>query len=421
MTGQITNWAGNVAFTPAQLHRPTSLAELRRVVAGNTQVRVLGSGHSFNRIADTTGALVSVGDLPPRVDLDPANRRVTVAAGIRLGELATRLHAEGYALGNLPSLPHISVAGACATATHGSGIRNGNLATAVSAIELVTADGDLVTVRRGDDEQFDGTVVALGALGVVTSLTLDVVPTFEVRQYLYENLPLDRLAEQLDQVLSAAYSVSLFTDWTADRINQVWLKQRVEDQDPSPAETWLGATLADGPRHPVPGMSATYATAQQGQPGPWHERLPHFQLAFTPSSGQELQSEYFVPREQAGAAIFAINAIRAQVAPVLQICELRTIAADQLWLSPSYQRDSLALHFTWIPDTAAVTPVVAEIERQLSPFAARPHWGKVFTMTTATLGARYPRLTDFVRLASGYDPASKFRNAFIDRYLPRIG
>jgi xylitol oxidase len=414
----VANWAGNVTFAPARVDRPSSLTELRRLVAAAPAVRVLGTGHSFNRIADTTGALVSVAGLPERVEVDPAGLGVTVSAGVRLGELAIRLHAEGYALRNLPSLPHISVAGAVATATHGSGTRNGNLAAAVSALELVTAGGDVVRLRRDEDPDFAGTVVALGALGVVTSLTLDIVPTFEVRQYVYDDVDLDALGAQFDAVVSAAYSVSLFTDWTGDRVNQVWLKQRVGDQDAVPAGAWLGGTPAESPRHPVPGMPVVHTTAQQGRPGPWHERLPHFRLEFTPSSGQELQTEYFVPRDQALPAIAAINRIRERVAPVLQISEIRTVAADELWLSPHYRRDSLALHFTWVPDAAAVEPVVTEIERGLEPFAARPHWGKVFTMAPEVVAGRYERYADFVGLMRRYDPAGTFRNAFIDRYLP---
>ncbi|GAA5196258.1 alditol oxidase [Rugosimonospora acidiphila] len=414
----ITNWAGNVTFTPSRVHRPSSLTELRRLVADAAKVRVLGTGHSFNPIADTEGVLVSVAGLPPDVEVDEAGRAVTVAAGVRLGELAVRLHARGYALPNLPSLPHISVAGAVATATHGSGVRNGNLATAVSALRLVTAGGDVRTLRRGEDPDFSGAVVSLGALGVVTDLTLDVVPAFDVRQYVYDDVPLASLSGRLAEALSAGYSVSLFTDWTAESINQVWVKRRADDPAAPPAGAWLGGTLADGPRHPIRGMSTTYATAQQGEPGPWHERLPHFRMEFTPSSGQELQSEYFVAREEAMAAITAIAGIRERIAPVLQICELRTIAADELWLSPHYRRDSLGLHFTWVPDAAAVTPVLAEIERLLEPFAARPHWGKVFTMAPEVVRSRYERHADFVRLAKEYDPAGALRNAFLDRYLP---
>ncbi|MBM0227242.1 FAD-binding protein [Micromonospora sp. ATA51] len=386
--------------------------ELRRLVAGSERIRAVGTGHSFNRLGDTTGDLVSLAGLPPAVELDPERGTVTVAAALRYGDLATRLHAQGYALANLASLPHISVAGAVATGTHGSGDTHGNLATAVAALELVTADGDLLTVDRAD-ERFAGMVVNLGALGVVTRVTLDVVPTFDVRQYVRLGLPRDALGA----AFASAYSVSAFTDWRSARLDQVWRKQRV-DQAPPPAD-WLGTTAAPAQRHPVPGMPAENCTPQLGVPGPWHERLPHFRLGFTPSSGDELQSEYHVAREVAAEALAALDGVADRIAAVLQICELRTVAADPLWLSPNHGRDSLAIHFTWIGDEAAVTPVVAAVEERLAPFAPRPHWGKVFGLDPAAVAAAYPRHADFLALATDLDPAGKFRTELLDRYFPR--
>jgi xylitol oxidase len=420
MAGQLTNWARNITFGARQSYRPTSVAELQRLVAGSDRLRPLGTGHSFNRIADTTGDQVSVADLPATLAVDTAHSTVTVAGGIRYSELAARLNKLGYALHNLGSLPHISVAGACATGTHGSGVTNGNLATAVSAMEFVTAEGDLVTrSRAADGDEFAGLVVGLGGFGVVTSLTLDIEPTFDVRQYVYEGLPVSELAEHFQDIVTSEYSVSLFTDWRTDRINQVWLKRRATASTPAGApEHWYGATPATGPRNPVPGMPADNATQQQGVPGPWHERLPHFRPEFTPSSGEELQSEYLLGREQATQAFAALAELSDRIAPLLQICEIRTIAADHLWLSPSYRRDTVAFHFTWVQDTAAVTEVLGEIEQRLAPFGARPHWGKVFTTSAATVRGLYERLPDFERLLAGYDPAGKFRNALLDQYFP---
>lgn len=417
-----TNWAGNVTFTAQRFHRPVSVPELQQVVAGSERVRALGSAHSFNRIADTPGDLISIADLPPTIEVDAERSTVTVGGGIRYGELAGHLHEAGYALANLGSLPHISVAGACATATHGSGVTNGNLATAVSGLELVAADGELVALsREADGDRFRGAVVGLGALGVVTTLTLDVVPTFHMRQYVYDALPFGQLDEHVEEIFASAYSVSLFTDWKGPWINQVWLKHRVDEPDvASPPRRWLGAELADGPRHPVAGRPTAHCTEQLGVPGPWHERLPHFRLEFTPSSGEELQSEYLLPRQQALPALIAIQRIHDQVAPVLQISEIRTVAADGLWLSPSYGRDSVAIHFTWIKDTAAVTPVLAAVEDQLAPFGARPHWGKLFGTSPAALRRRYERLPDFQRLRHRHDPTGKFGNDMLDRYVPAV-
>lgn len=405
------NWAGNVRYR-GRVHRPSSIDELRRLVAGSARIRALGSGHSFNRIADSPHDLVSLDAMPPLVDVDTARSTVTVAAAVRYARLGPSLHRAGLALPNLGSLPHISVAGACATATHGSGETNGGLATAVSALEIVTADGDLRTVDRTSPD-FGGMVVSLGALGVVTRLTLDAVPAFDVRQVVYEDQPFG------EDVPGAAYSVSLFTTWTGPRFDQVWLKYRLDAARSVPAPPWPGAVAADGQRHPIAGLPAANCTEQLGVPGPWHERLPHFRAEFTPSSGDELQSEYFVPRERLAAALAALDGIRDRIAPVVQISEIRTVAADELWLSPAYHRDSATIHFTWRPDANAVATAVAAVEERLEPMHARPHWGKLFGAIGAAAIRRYERLPDFRRLAARLDPAGKFANAFTDEHIGR--
>ncbi|AYY15079.1 FAD-binding protein [Actinobacteria bacterium YIM 96077] len=410
------NWAGNVTFHVEHVHRPSSLEQLQKLVARADRIRVLGSGHSFNSIADTDGELISLAGMPEDVTVNADGTSVTVGAAMPYGEVSQRLHAEGYALHNLGSLPHISVAGSCATATHGSGVTNGNLATAVSAIDLVTGDGEMVTLTAQDDA-FPGAVVGLGALGAVVNVTLTVEPAYDVEQYVFEDLPHEALTEHFDTIVSAAYSVSLFTRWRSQKFDQVWVKHRADRGPWTAREEWFGARMARAARHPVPGMSPEHCTEQAGQRGPWHERLPHFRLGFTPSSGEELQSEYFVPRSRAVEAIHALDRIRDVIAPVLQISEIRTIAADDLWLSPAYQKDVVAVHFTWIDDPRAVHTVLPVIEDALDPFDPVPHWGKVFTMPAQRLRPRYPRLPDFRELVNRYDPDRKFRNDFTDRYL----
>ena len=449
MNGRPANWARNVVFGAKELRAPSSVAELQAIVRGGDQVRALGSGHSFNRIADTTGVLVSTSSLPPVIEILPGGSTVKVAGGVRYGELAQQLYKAGFALRNLGSLPHISVAGACATATHGSGDANQSLAASVIALEMVTADGELARLERGRAE-FAGAVAALGGLGIVTTMELEIVPAFEVRQFVYEDIPAPAVVAHLEEIFSSAYSVSVFTDWRGGSGNRVWQKQRAEVPGPAESEaadsgsggsgsggsgsggsgsavpgaaggvqtSWLGGRLAGGPRHPVPGMATENATEQLGVPGPWHERLPHFRLAFTPSNGKELQSEYLVPREFGVAAIEALGRIGDRIAPVLQIGEIRTIAADDLWMSMAFERDAVGFHFTWIQDDAAVTPVVSSIEEALAPFAARPHWGKVFGTPPGTVRGLYPRWEDFAALLRRYDPAGKFRNEFTDRYFP---
>jgi xylitol oxidase len=420
VSGRPTNWAGSVIYRAERVDRPRTLEELQDLVASSRKVRALGSGHSFNRIADSAGVLVSTAALPPVMDIDPDQAAVTVSAGIRYGELARHLHAAGWALPNLASLPHISVAGACATATHGSGDANGNLATAVAAIEMVTADGEVTVLRRDSDgDRLRAAAVGLGAFGIVTRMSLDIIPAFDVRQYVFEDLPGEQLKAHFDEIFSSAYSVSVFTGWQGSRHRMVWLKRR--DGQPGrwkPEPRWMGARLADQPRHPIPGEPAGYATQQLGVAGPWHERLPHFRLDFTPSSGAEIQTEYLLPRHRAAEALDAMTGLGERMAPVLQISEIRTVAADDLWMSPSYQRDTVAFHFTWIRDTAAVTPVTAAIEERLAPMGARPHWGKLFTMPAPAVTARYARSPDFGALISLSDPAGKFRNDFIDQFFP---
>jgi alditol oxidase len=349
--------------------------------------------------------------------VDIQDGRATVSAGMRYGDLVVRLDEAGYALAALASLPHISVAGAVATGTHGSGTRTAGLSAAVAALDLVGPDGSLRTVARGDPD-FAGSVVNLGALGIVTRLTLDLVPAFQVRQYVYDNLPYGHL----DEVLDSAYSVSLFTDWTAPRFTQVWRKCRTDEPDAwATPPDWLRATPADAPRHPVPGQPGGTCTEQLGRPGPWYARLPHFRLEFTPSTGAEIQSEYLLPRGHADEAIGALDRIRDRIAPVLQVCEVRSVAADDLWLSPCQGRETFAVHFTWVPDEDAVTPVVAAVEAALAPYGPRPHWGKLFTLDPATVAARYERYGDFRALRARVDPDGTFGNDLLDAYLNSPG
>ncbi|WP_165987704.1 FAD-binding protein [Streptomyces sp. YIM 98790] len=418
------NWAGNVTFDAARLHRPASHDALRRIVSVARKVRVLGSGHSFNLIAATDGDLVRVDGLPPVFELDRERATVTVAAGMRYAEVAAALHAEGFALANMASLPHISVAGSVATGTHGSGDRRPGLAAAVSAVKLIAPGGEELTLsREADPERFPGAVVSLGALGVVTELTLDIEPAFEVAQWVYRGVPMTVVAERFDEVFGAAYSVSTFTGWHAGDgggvPGTVVLKRRTDEAGgrDHPGREWMGGRPADGPWHPVPGMPAEFCTVQGGVPGPWHERLPHFRPEFTPSRGEELQSELFLPRAAAPQAIAALTELGEQVAPVLLVSEIRTMAADGQWLSPCHGRDSVAFHFTWRKDPEAVLPVLAEVEDRLMPLGARPHWGKITTRVPATVAACYERMPDFRRLAAEIDPYGIFRNEFVSALL----
>src|SRR5271154_3109385 len=413
---KLKNWAGNIEYGTERLYPTSSLQQVRDYVKKETKLKVLGTRHSFNHIADSKDCFLSLQPMNEVVTLDPTARTVTVAGSITYGQLAPYLDSHGFALHNLASLPHISVVGACMTATHGSGEKNGNLATAVSALEIVTASGDVLKLSRAHDgDTLNGAVVGLGALGVVTSITLDIQPSYMMRQYVYENLPVSALQDHFDAIESSAYSVSVFTDWQKQRVNEVWIKSRVEPGVEFHATPeFFGARLATKNLHPIAELGAENCTEQMGVLGPWYERLPHFRMGFTPSAGKELQSEYFVPRQHAVEAILAVERLRDQVSPHLMISEIRAIAADNFWMSPCYEQPCVTIHFTWKQDWPAVSKLLPVIEKELAPFNARPHWGKLSTTSPTTLRSTYKKVTDFIQLANKYDPQGKFRNQFLN-------
>ena len=336
---------------------------------------------------------------------------------MRYGELAPYLHQNGYALHNLASLPHITVAGAVATGTHGSGVKSGNLSTGISAIEFVNAAGDIVNLsKQKDGELFNGAVVAFGALGVVTKVTLDLQPTFDMKQLVYRNLPMSELKDNFDAIEASGYSVSLFTDWKNKNVNEVWIKSRAEANDAAAAPELFGAKLATQNMHPIETESAENCTEQMGVAGPWYERMPHFKMGFKPSAGKELQSEFFVPIEHAYEAMMAMEKLNEKITPHLFISEIRTIAADDLWMSPCYKQTCVALHTTWKQEDEVIN-LIPLIEAELAPFNYRPHWAKLFTIAPKVLQSRYQKLNDFKQLVQQYDPNGKFRNDFLDTNL----
>jgi alditol oxidase len=405
------NWAGTHAYRATRIHGPSTVEELQEIVARAPRIRVLGSRHSFSDVADSA-ELVSLDGLPADVVIDRERMTVTVGAGVKYGELAETLNAEGLALHNLASLPHISVGGAIATATHGSGDANGTLATAVAGLQLLTSDGELIDVTRGDPD-FDGLVVGLGALGAVIRVTLDVEPSYEIRQRVFERLEWDALFEHFDAIAATGYSVSVFSRWSED-VEQVWVKSRVDDGPEEVRDELFGAIAATVDRHPIIGLDPVNCTPQLGIAGLWSDRLPHFRMGFTPSKGDEIQSEFFVPRRHAVATIQAVRRLGDRLEPLLLVSEIRTMAADRLWMSPQCGQATAALHFTWKREPDAVRRALGEVEAALRPFGARPHWGKLFVARAADVAPLYDRLGDFVALIDRLDPRGAFRNAWLE-------
>jgi xylitol oxidase len=414
---RLKNWSGNFEFSTSNVHHPESIEQVQALVKSCGKLRVLGTRHCFNRIADSSENLVMLDRLPRRIEVDSDRKQVNMSANLTYGELCPALHRAGFALHNLASLGHITVVGACSTATHGSGVRNRTLAAAVAQIDVVTASGDLVSFTRGD-ERFDGAVVSLGGLGVIVSLTLDLQPNYEMRQHVFERLPNHQVEASFDAIMSSAYSVSLFTTWREQVVDQVWLKRRSDD--PPLAAGWtdfFGAQPATRPIHPIADLSAESCTGQLGVTGHWHERLPHFRIDAQPSAGDELQSEFFVPREHAAEAFRAVKSLGAIFQPYIMVSEIRTVAADDFWMSPYFHRDSVGFHTTWKRDVPGVLNILPQIEAQLAPFGVRPHWGKLFTVAPEQLHAAYERLPQFRALLRDYDPYGKFRNEYLEKNL----
>jgi alditol oxidase len=411
------NWAGNLEYSTGNVHFPATVAEVQEVVKKCKKIKALGSKHSFNTIADSTENQLSLEKMNKVVSLNKEANTVTIEGGMRYGELAPYLHQNGYALHNLASLPHITVAGAVATGTHGSGVKSGNLSTGISAIEFVNAAGDLVTLsKQKDGDLFNGAVVALGALGVVTKVTLDLQPTFNMKQLVYRNLPMSELKNNFDAIEASGYSVSLFTDWKNKNVNEVWIKSRAEASDAAAAPELFGAKLATQNMHPIETESAENCTEQVGVAGPWYERMPHFKMGFKPSAGKELQSEFFVPIEHAYDAMMAMEKLNEKITPHLFISEIRTIQADDLWMSPCYKQTCVALHTTWKQEDEVMN-LIPLIEAELAAFNYRPHWAKLFTIAPKTLQSRYEKLNDFKALIHQYDPNGKFRNEYLEKNL----
>ncbi len=407
------NWAGNYTYKAGAVYEPDSVEEVQHLVKTLKYQKALGSRHCFNDIADSPQNQISTKKLNRVIQLNETDKSLTVESGARYGEFSVALYEKGYALPNLASLPHITVAGACATATHGSGVRNGNLAAPVLSVELVTPKGNVVTLDRNHPD-FYAVVVGLGAFGIITKVTLQLEAAYEVRQDVFLDLPMQAVEKHFDAIMSAGYSVSLFTDWMDRKVSEVWVKRRIDSRPEDLGSDFYGAKEAAKNIHPIAALSAESCTEQMGVAGPWYERLPHFKMNFTPSAGEELQSEYYIPKEHAVAGLLAMEKMKDKIFPHLLISEIRTIASDQFWLSPCYNQDSITIHCTWKQHPQEVMALLPQIEEALAPYNVRPHWGKLFTIAPDILQSRYPKFNDFRALAGKYDPEGHYRNAYLD-------
>jgi xylitol oxidase len=406
------NWAGTYEYAAPRIVEVATVDDVRRAVGQPGRVRALGTRHSFTDLPDTTGTLVDVTGFAPSFELDEAAGTVTVPAGVRYGVLAVWLDERGWALRNMGSLPHINVGGAIATGTHGSGDANPVLSASVRALRYVGADAEVHEVRRGEP-RFEALVVGLGAYGITVAVTLDIQPAFRMRQDIYTGVTWDAALAHYDELTSAGYSVSVFSRWEDPSVGYVWVKTRLDADDDPVTDALLDGVRAVGGESPL-GVEDN-VTELAGVPGPWMLRLPHFRLDAQPSFGDEIQSEYFVDRADAPAALRAVRALGDGIRPHLIWTELRTAAADELWLSPAYRRDAVIIHFTWHNHPDAVAAAVARIEAALEPFGARPHWGKLHGFDRTAIERVHPRLADARAVFESLDPDGRFTNAHLER------
>jgi xylitol oxidase len=409
MTG---NWAGTYEYRAPRHVAVTTEDEVREALAGSGPVHALGTRHSFTDLPDTAGTLIEMSGLDRPAVIDAETRTVRITAGTRYGVLAKQLHDAGWALHNTGSLPHISIGGATSTGTHGSGDGHGVLTSAVAALHFLDANGEAHEVRRGDPD-FPALAVGVGAFGILTELVLDIQPTYDVRQDVYSGVTWDTLLADVDAVTTAGDSVSVFTRW-ADDLGFVWVKRRSSDPAATVPAELLGGRLTESGVSPL-GMGDN--VTEIGTAGPWYQRWPHFRADAEPSRGDEIQSEYFIDRADAPAALRAIRAIAGSFAHHVIWTELRTAAADDLWLSGAYEREAFIIHFTWENRPDEVTAALRLIEPALAPFGARPHWGKRHLFERADIERVSPRLAEARAVFERLDPDGRF----VNEHLVRVG
>ncbi|KAK3270130.1 hypothetical protein CYMTET_21453 [Cymbomonas tetramitiformis] len=442
------NWAGNIKFQTEVLY-PTTVEEVVDIVVSHDKVRVLGTGHSFNNVAfgherGSSSVLISTRNLREVIDCCN-NSVVRIQSGVTYADLGEFLRTRGLALPNIASLPGITVTGAASTATHGSGMKNPILASAVKSLTLVTHDGELRTFTRpgrkfnqadgtftslateAHELQFHSAVVGLGAVGVVVEMEIELVPSFDIQLCIYENIPLKALdkPQRFELLILRTYSTSLFTDWTGDAFSSVWLKSKLNyGETGEPCESrYKNKDVATKAVHPIPGLDAE-ACSKPGV-GPSHQQLPHFLDGFTPSNGDELQSEYFVSLRHWRPVTQALFKFGKQggFGKVLQISEVRFLQGDDFTLSPCSVLGGVngcaAFHFTWHHDAPEVRKVLQAVEDLLGRFDPLPHWGKVFNMEAGILRARYgeDRLNAFRTLLQDTDWEGKFENEWMSSFL----
>ncbi|KAI1700234.1 d-arabinono-1,4-lactone oxidase domain-containing protein [Ditylenchus destructor] len=359
---RLHNWGNNFRFSTQNIQYPTSVEEVQQIVRNANKLRVVGTRHSFSKIADSPNTMLSTLALKNIIGFDPTVPSITVQAGITYTDLN-------------PFLPNYGP----------------------------------------NDPELKAIAVGLGAFGVITQVELEVEPTFNLTNYVFVNMPEQDIYDHFDEIENLGYSVQLFTDFSTPGVwDQVWVWVRSdENSNVGNMQNLYGATRTHEQVTAIEALPPTYLM-EQGKEQPWYYGLVDYHLGLSGFDGAEIQSEYFMPYENAIPAIQAVSNFSDLIAPRVYTMLIRTIKGDDLWMSESFNETTVAIHFTWKPNMTAVMEVLPQIEQALLPYGARPHWGKVFAQGPETYLHRYPKLNQWKQLAETLDPTHKFRNKFLE-------
>ena len=429
------NWAKTVYYNHT-IHYPKTVEEIQHILQYHAKIRVLGSMHSFNNITklpqEFNGVYISMSNMNQVIKCC-RGERVTIQPGITFGELGEYLHERNFGFHNMASLPHITVGGAISTGTHGAGVFNGNLASHVMQVKLISADGKLRTYRIGQDPEFQHIPVSFGLAGIIVEIELDIVPDYDIQQCIYENLPFNTIKKSdYKTAFSSAYSFSIFTQWKNRKFTSIWAKYRLRKGRNGNEESIMidcpdmnKIKPSSNKVHPLPGGDTSFVSGGIGKnyKEPGYVGLPHFLMEGVPSQGEELQSEYFVSSHMFDVVIevlFHHFEENPKLYDLLYVSEMRFVAGDKLTLSPQHVLgSSIGFHFTWKKEFDQVVDALKGIENVLKPYNALPHMGKLFTMTGRELEGKYGQrnLRAFQSFVAPLDPLKKFVNPFLQNLI----
>ncbi|MEV6603386.1 D-arabinono-1,4-lactone oxidase [Kutzneria sp. NPDC051319] len=426
------NWAGTARSQPVHVARPRDVSEIAEAVTVAAKdgftVRPRGSGHSFTSIAATDGVAIDLGEWSGVVRADRENHLVTVRSGTPLHRLNAELHRLGMAMANLGDIDAQTISGAISTGTHGTGARLGGLSTQVRALELVLADGSVVTCSPDErPDLFSAARVGLGALGVISTVTLQCVPAFALQAREFPQ-PLDAILERFDPLCDSEDHVEFHWFPHSDRVQVKHNIRLPADASIAPLSrarqfyeyevmenSAFGLVCKLGRAVPsvVPTLNRVCASL-------WSERSysdHSFRVFTTPRRVRFVETEYAVPRESLHDMLREFRAAIPRLRhPVIVPVEVRVAAADDIPLSTAYGRDSayIAIHqYVGMP----YREYFDCFERIAGAVGGRPHWGKMHTLDASVLATRYPRFDDFRALRATVDPNGVFRNAYLDTVL----